>query len=137
MMLALALHNTGTAFTRYLKRSLPFGANRLRVREPPYQLPETALLDNRISRRSCSQLVLPATFAPRMNTSILTTAIQTIRSEARSIARLEEFIDNNFQSAVQAIHTCAGRVITFLFRSDQENQKFRSYYVTQGVMRNL
>ncbi len=48
---------------------------------------------------------------PRMTTDILATAIQTIRSEARSIARLEEFIGENFQKAVEAIQACTGRTV--------------------------
>ena len=46
-----------------------------------------------------------------MMEDILRTAKQTIRSEAQSIARLEEFINTDFLNAVTAIHECSGRIV--------------------------
>lgn len=46
-----------------------------------------------------------------MNDNILATAIRTLRSEARSVARLEEELDENFPKAVNAIFTCTGRIV--------------------------
>ena len=46
-----------------------------------------------------------------MNHDIFNDAIQTIRSEARSIARLEELLTDDFQKAVEAIHACSGRIV--------------------------
>ena len=46
-----------------------------------------------------------------MNNDILRTAIQTIRSEAQSVARLEQLLTEDFEKAIHAIHACAGRVV--------------------------
>src|SRR5476651_867315 len=46
-----------------------------------------------------------------MNDSIRQTALQTIQLEAGSIAGLSAFIDTSFESAVQAIHDCKGRLV--------------------------
>ncbi len=46
-----------------------------------------------------------------MNESIRQTALQTIQSEAGSIAGLSAFIDASFENAVQAIHSCKGRLV--------------------------
>lgn len=46
-----------------------------------------------------------------MPADILTTALQTIHSEAGSVAALSAFIDDNFEKTVVAIHQAKGRII--------------------------
>jgi len=46
-----------------------------------------------------------------MPADILTTALQTIHSEAGSVAALSAFIDNDFEKTVVAIHQAKGRII--------------------------
>ncbi len=46
-----------------------------------------------------------------MAADILTTAIQAIHSEARSVGALAAFIDNDFEKTVTAIHQSKGRII--------------------------
>jgi len=46
-----------------------------------------------------------------MNVSILQIALQTIALESAAIAGLKDFIDDNFEKAVKAIHECKGRVV--------------------------
>ena len=46
-----------------------------------------------------------------MNHDIFNDAIQTIRSEAHSIARLEELLTDDFQKAVETIRNCSGRIV--------------------------
>ncbi len=46
-----------------------------------------------------------------MNTSILQTALETIRTESLSIAGLEAYIDDRFEAAVRALHLTKGRVV--------------------------
>src|SRR5476649_778628 len=46
-----------------------------------------------------------------MNETIRQTALRTIQLEADSIAGLSAFIDTSFESAVQAIHACKGRLV--------------------------
>ncbi len=46
-----------------------------------------------------------------MPADILTTAIQTIRSEAGSVAALAQYIDSDFEKTVGAIHQSRGRLI--------------------------
>lgn len=71
---------------------------------------------------------------PCMNKDILTIAAQTIRSEARSIARLEEFIGNAFQKAVETILACKGRiVITGIGKSAVIAQKIVATFNSTGT----
>ncbi len=46
-----------------------------------------------------------------MNHDILRNAIQTVRSEAKSIARLEELLTADFPKAVEAIRNTTGRIV--------------------------
>lgn len=46
-----------------------------------------------------------------MNHDILRNAIQTIQSEARSIARLEQLLTGDFEKAVTALQNCTGRIV--------------------------
>ena len=58
-----------------------------------------------------AQLPTPHYLCAAMPADILTTAIQTIRSEAESVEALAQFIDDNFEKTVGAIHENKGRVI--------------------------
>ncbi len=46
-----------------------------------------------------------------MNSSIQQTALRTIQLEAQSIAGLADFIDTDFEKAIQAIHESRGRLV--------------------------
>lgn len=46
-----------------------------------------------------------------MNKRIYETAVQTIKLEAESIARLADYINDNFENAVHLIHNSGGRVV--------------------------
>ncbi len=69
-----------------------------------------------------------------MQDDILSLAKQTIRSEAQSVARLEELITGDFQKAVEAIHTCTGRiVITGIGKSAIIAQKMVATFNSTGT----
>jgi arabinose-5-phosphate isomerase len=46
-----------------------------------------------------------------MKSSVIETALKTIDLEARSIAGLAEYIDDQFEKAVEAIFNCSGRLV--------------------------
>lgn len=59
-----------------------------------------------------------------MNVNIVETALRTIRLEAESVAGLTHFIDADFEKAVHAVHSSAGRlVVTGIGKSAIISQK--------------
>ena len=46
-----------------------------------------------------------------MNKDIKNSAVRTIELEARAICGLKNFIDDNFEEAVETIHQSRGRVV--------------------------
>lgn len=46
-----------------------------------------------------------------MNTNTRETALQTIATEAKAVMGLQQYIDESFNKAVEAMHACTGRVI--------------------------
>ena len=69
-----------------------------------------------------------------MKEDILLTAKQTIRSEAQSVARLETFINTDFEKAVKTIHSGRGRVvITGVGKSAIVGQKIVATFNSTGT----
>ena len=69
-----------------------------------------------------------------MKEDILHTAAETIRSEARSVARLEESLNNHFTNAVEAIVSGKGRVvITGVGKSALVAQKIVATFNSTGT----
>lgn len=65
---------------------------------------------------------------------MLRNAILTIRSEARSVARLEELLTDDFRKATEAIHQCTGRiVITGVGKSAIVAQKIVATFNSTGT----